>query len=198
TYQAANHPASPLDALSPSGLNAALVTIAQPIRQAAPRPISRRSERAPASGPTPKPANALGRTQPFEPEKRLIPAREFLMGSNPHQEAYARDDEHPQHRLQLPADYLAKTPVPTAQSRALVAATGRQAPHGWTKRTPPRGEEGQPMVKVSWYDARDDCRWLSEVIGRGYGLASEAEREKAARDTDGRLYPGGDRWDAWR
>ena len=58
----------------------------------------------------------------------LIPAGEFLMGSDPQQDEDAHDDEQPQHRLYLPDYYLAKTPVTNAQYRAFVRATGREAP----------------------------------------------------------------------
>ena len=85
-----------------------------------------------------------------------------------------------------------------AQYRAFVAATGREAPDGWTNRAPARGEEDHPVVHVSWYDARDYCQWLSEVTGRSYALPSEAEWEKGARGTDGRIYPWGNQWDATR
>jgi formylglycine-generating enzyme required for sulfatase activity len=49
-YQAANNPVTPLDALSPSALNAKLVKIAQQIREVATRPIAVRPKGAGASG----------------------------------------------------------------------------------------------------------------------------------------------------
>jgi formylglycine-generating enzyme required for sulfatase activity len=134
----------------------------------------------------------------FEPEMILIPAGEFLMGSDPQQDGGADDDEQPQHRLYVPEFYLAKTPVTNAQYQVFVAATGRAAPQGWTNRAPPRGAEDHPVVHVSWYEARDYCQWLTEVTGRRYGLPSEAEWEKGARGTDGRLYPWGNQWEATR
>jgi formylglycine-generating enzyme required for sulfatase activity len=36
------------------------------------------------------------------------------------------------------------------------------------------------------------CRWLTETTGRAYRLPSDAEWEKAARGTEGRIYPWGD------
>jgi formylglycine-generating enzyme required for sulfatase activity len=128
----------------------------------------------------------------------LIPAGEFLMGSDPQHDETAIRDEQPQHRLCLPDYYLAKTPVTNEQYRVFVRATGHWTPRSWTKRSPPHGEEDHPVVNVSWYDARDYCQWLSEMTGRGYRLPSEAEWEKGARGTDGRIFPWGDQWDATR
>jgi formylglycine-generating enzyme required for sulfatase activity len=186
-YQAANNPATPLDALSPAALNAELVKIARQIRDAATRPTTP----APASQPLVEPLRPL---QPFEPEVILIAAGEFLMGSDPQLDEDAEDREQPQHRLYLPEYYLAKTPVINGQYRAFVLATGHDPPKHWTYRRPPSSEEDHPVVRVSWYDAKAYCQWLSEVTGRGYSLPSEAEWEKAARGTDGRIYPWGNRW----
>jgi formylglycine-generating enzyme required for sulfatase activity len=194
-YQAANDPAKPLDSLSPAQVNVELVKIAQKIKEAVTRPVAPRPERSRASASSQTRGEPLRPIQPFEPEMILIPAGEFLMGSDPQQDEAAQDNEQPQHRLYLPDYYLAKTPVTNTQYRAFVLATSREAPNGWVNRAPPRDEEDHPVVQVSWYDARDYCQWLSELTGRGYGLPSEAEWEKAARGTDGRIYPWGDQWE---
>jgi len=134
----------------------------------------------------------------FEPEMVLIPAGEFLMGSDPSVDKRARDDEQPQHTLCLPDYYLAKTPVTNAQYAAFVQATGHQQPEHWKGGKPPKGKEDHPVVYVSWHEAVTYCGWLSEVTGRPYRLPSEAEWEKGARGTDGRIWPWGNRWDATR
>src|SRR5262245_43875287 len=90
--------------------------------------------------------------QPFDPEMLLIPAGEFLMGSDPRRDKVATGNEQPQHRLLLPDYYLAKTPVTQAQYREFVRATGHRAPEGWTNRAPPHGAEDHPVAYVTWYD----------------------------------------------
>jgi len=42
------------------------------------------------------------------------------------------------------------------------------------------------------------CQWLSGETGQPFRLPTEAEWEKAARGTDGRIYPWGDGWDKTR
>ena len=132
---------------------------------------------------------------PFEPEMILITAGEFLMGSHPQKDKEAQSYEQPQHKLYLPEYWIAKTPATNAQYAAFVKATGYQAPQHWQNGKIPRGKEAHPVVYVLWDDAMAYCKWLAEATGKLYTLPSEAEWEKAARGTDGRIYPWGNTFD---
>jgi formylglycine-generating enzyme required for sulfatase activity len=120
-------------------------------------------------------------------EMVLVPSGEFWMGS---EDKDADPDERPRHRMFLNAFYIDKFPVTNAQYRAFVAATGHDEPEFWTH----PGFEGtnQPVVGVSWEDARAYCRWAAKR------LPTEAEWEKAARGTEGQKYPWGEEWDPTR
>jgi formylglycine-generating enzyme required for sulfatase activity len=152
--------------------------------------------------PTSEPVRptVMERVQPFEPEMILIPGGEFLMGSDPRIDKLAQDNERPQHTLYLPDYYLAKTPVTNAQYVAFVQATGHRRRGGghWEGGKPPTGKEDHPVVNITWHDAVAYCRWLAQVTGKSYRLPSEAEWEKGARGSDGRIYPWGNQWDAKR
>jgi formylglycine-generating enzyme required for sulfatase activity len=66
-------------------------------------------------------------------------------------------------------------------------------PYLWHERHP-EGRDRHPVVLVSLDDALAYARWRSQQEGRRYRLPTEAEWEKAARGTDGRYFPWGNRW----
>ncbi len=135
---------------------------------------------------------------PFEPETILIPAGPFLMGSPPGEDV--PDYETLQHEVNLPDYRIGKFPITNAQYAEFIRQTKRLiAPEaGWEGQTPLPGKLNHPVAGVTWYEALAYCEWLSEHTGRAYTLPSEAQWEKAARGTDGRIYPWGNRWDASR
>ena len=124
-----------------------------------------------------------------------IPAGEFLMGSDKRKDKEARDNELPQHRVRLEEYAIGKYPLTVAEYGMFVEATHRAAPRDWdTQKKRPE----HPVVYVSWEDVQAYAKWLGEVTGEKWRLPSEAEWEKAARGTDGRIYPWGNEWDASR
>lgn len=118
-----------------------------------------------------------------------IPAGPFLMGSDT-----GRGDEAPAHEVDLPAFEIDKFEVTNADFARFVEATGyktdaEKAGVANTWRAYAQGKDNHPVVKVSWNDAVAYCQWL------GKRLPTEAEWEKAARGTDGRVYPWGNEYD---
>ncbi len=112
---------------------------------------------------------------------------------------------------------IAVTPITNRQYAAFVTATGYPAPqvsratwdsyglihpyartrrYAWVDARPPAGREQHPVVLVSQADARAYAAWLSRSTGRSWRLPSELEWEKAARGTDGRRFPWGEKFRA--
>jgi formylglycine-generating enzyme required for sulfatase activity len=105
-----------------------------------------------------------------------IPAGSFLMGS-PAGEPERAKSEGPQHQVQVPAFELGNCEVTFEQWDACVTAGGcthRPADQGWGRGT-------RPVIDVSWGDAQEYVKWLSNQTGKHYRLPSEAEWEYAAR-----------------
>ncbi len=116
----------------------------------------------------------------------LVPGGEFVMGST-------TAGEDPPHRLQIDAFYIDRYEVTNGRYQKFIEATRHRAPQHivdpnydlWTGKTPAPGVADLPVINVDWYDAAAYCRWA------GKRLPTEAEWEKAARGTDGRVYPWG-------
>ena len=134
--------------------------------------------------PTDTPPPQVGTT-----EMILIPAGPFIMGSDTDD-----PDETPQRQVDLPAFEIDLFEVTNAQFATFVKATGHQTDEekeggaGW-RSFYGEGKDNHPAVKVSWNDAVAYCQWA------GKRLPTEAEWEKAARGTDGWVYPWGNDWD---
>jgi formylglycine-generating enzyme len=119
-----------------------------------------------------------------------VPAGEFEMGG---EGGNSTPDEGPKHKVSLDAFLIGKYEVTNAQYHAFVKATGHRVPENccdpkynlWKGDTLPAGIEELPVINVSWDDAVAFCKWS------GARLPTEAEWEKAARGTDGRIYPWG-------
>ena len=154
-----------------------------------PTQIARAATSTPATGSTP---TALPATITWQKDGKtmvLVPAGEFLMGSTD-ADTDADSDEKPQHKVYLDAFYIDQTEVTNAEYKRFVDATGHRAPDHWTNGQIPAGLENHPVVYVSWEDANAYAQWA------GKRLPTEAEWEKAARGTDGRIYPWGNTWDS--
>jgi formylglycine-generating enzyme required for sulfatase activity len=135
-----------------------------------------------------------------------IPAGSFLMGSPP-DEPERFDSEGPQHEVTLASFFISQTPITQAQ---WLAVAEWQSPEGekWERelkanpsRFQPKDEadekkesygsfrllEGEassdqrPVEQVSWEDAMEFCRRLSQRTGRHYTLPSEAQWEYACQ-----------------
>jgi formylglycine-generating enzyme required for sulfatase activity/energy-coupling factor transporter ATP-binding protein EcfA2 len=144
-----------------------------------------------------------------------IPPEPFLMGSTPKLAKYP--DEEPHFKCQLIREpyRISRYPITVQQYRLFVEAKGYLERKYWTEAgwkwrasknvTGPKeyGEVYQtpnhPQVGVSWYEAAAYCRWASEALGLPgltIRLPREAEWERAARHTDGRIYPWGNEEEA--
>jgi formylglycine-generating enzyme required for sulfatase activity len=134
---------------------------------------------------------------PAEPEKPavipgemvLIPAGDFILGTNDKE-----SPAYPQQTVNLPAFWIDKYEVTNAEFLDFSIAnsySGEGAKEGKDWRaffTPDKARN--PVVYITWNDALAYCK------AKGKRLPTELEWEKAARGTDGRRYPWGDKWES--
>jgi formylglycine-generating enzyme required for sulfatase activity len=126
----------------------------------------------------------------------LVPAGPFLYGPDKTQ-------------VELPAFYIDRYEVSQQDYARFIAHMRRTGDHLPCHASEPAGKRqgqhiplrwglpylsdpGYPVVGLDYWDAYAYARWV------GKRLPTEEEWEKAARGTDGRLYPWGDEWDPMR
>ncbi len=125
-----------------------------------------------------------------------VPQGSFWMGSTT-DDRYAYQSEMPQREVTLDAFWIDATEVTNARYAACVEAGACRPPtaFGMIKKnsmTRPSYYDNPdyadfPVVYVDWESAQTFCQWA------GKRLPTEAEWEKAARGTDGRMFPWGNK-----
>jgi len=147
-----------------------------------------------------------------------VPEGEFIMGADP-ATLGINPDELPAHSVYLDAFWIDQTEVTNIMYAQFLNEIGNQEEGGtfWLDAEDPnvglvlregvwiprsdyqKGERYDfstttnfPVFEVTWYGARAYCDWA------GKRLPTEAEWEKAARGTDGRIYPWGNSDDECR
>ncbi len=119
--------------------------------------------------------------------------------------------------VKLDRYFIMRTPVTNRDYGVFLAETGHRRPtvskktwdgyglihpyrravhYIWQSSSPPKSRLDHPVVLVSYGDVSAFAQWLSEKTGQTWRLPTEAEWEKAARGTDGRLFPWGNSFDA--
>ncbi|MBZ0274885.1 MAG: SUMF1/EgtB/PvdO family nonheme iron enzyme [Anaerolineae bacterium] len=110
-------------------------------------------------------------------EMVLVPIGSFLMGSN-----NGDSDEQPMLTQTIDSPYwIDKTEVTRGQYMLCVAARACSE----TPESDSSTRDTQPINRVTWFQARDFCKW------RNARLPTETEWEYAARGPNGWIYPWG-------
>jgi formylglycine-generating enzyme required for sulfatase activity len=126
-----------------------------------------------------------------------VPGGIFTMGSDKARDKDAEDHEMPQYPVEVGAFAIGQHPVTVAEYACAVRANAVRMPPesngvDWYKQLT---HPDHPVVCISWNDALAYARWLAIVTIQSWRLPTEAEWEKAARGTDGRIYPWGNTFD---
>ena len=111
----------------------------------------------------------------------FVPAGDFMMGCNEQVDKQCAKEERPYHKVYLDAFYIDKFLVTQGDYNECVNSGKCSA----NEKLNHFSGDRQPLVGVTWNDANTYCKWA------GKRLPTEAQWEKAARGTDGRVYPWG-------
>ena len=202
---------------------ATALTATAPTATASPSP---QRDTLPPLGPVPAPVNSapamhltttrlddlgyrgynVGGVECILPPVCPVPAGVFTMGSDKSRDKEARDHDSPQYLVDVDGFAIGQHPVTIAEYACAVRANAVREPlqagivgsgyrPDWQMQ---QTHPDHPVVCVPWNDVIAYCRWLAKITGQRWRLPSEAEWEKAARGTDGRIYPWGDTFDKSR
>ena len=136
----------------------------------------------------------------------LIPGGEFYMGSSVEEimevkKAYGKRDmyrdypfdaESPKRKMHLNAFYIDRHEVTNGAYYEFVKATGHRQPRHWKEGKPKDDQLDHPVSYVSQLDAAAFAQWA------GKRLPTAEAWEKAARGTDGRVFPWGNAFDPFK
>jgi formylglycine-generating enzyme required for sulfatase activity len=158
TPEPAVTPRAPQAPSKPTEAPATATPSAPPSKPTAPAQIE--TPKVSAIPPTPVPTL-------LTPEMIPIPGNSFAMGSG--------DDvsEKPVHRVTIKPFAIGKFPVTVREWNQCVVA--KACSYVAT------GKDEAPVTNISWDDAQEFVRWLSQVSQKTFRLPSEAEWEYAAR-----------------
>jgi iron(II)-dependent oxidoreductase len=128
----------------------------------------------------------------------MIPEGHFLVGTGEKQikelaQAYGYhrswfSSEAPQRKVFLPGFMIDKYPVTNSQFARFRKSANYPANGVWKNEKVARLLPHHPVSGITWHDAAEYARW------KGKRLPTEAEWEKAARGTQGYIFPSGDRF----
>jgi len=131
-------------------------------------------------------------------EMVFIPGGEFIMGTSEEEIQRLAQEydvhpslfkyEQPQRKIYVKSFLIDRYPVTNAEYKKFIDATGHRPPRTWVNGQYPKGQDDYPVTGVTWNDAAAYAKWA------GKRLPTAEEWEKAARGTDGRTYPWGNKW----
>ncbi|WP_177418163.1 formylglycine-generating enzyme family protein [endosymbiont of Lamellibrachia barhami] len=116
-----------------------------------------------------------------------IPAGEFLYG-----------DER--EKRYLDSFQISRYPVTNAQYQTFILAGGYESDEWWEGLKKPGrlvsewDQPNRPRTNVDWYEAVAFSRWLTVMLNQPVRLPTEEEWEKAARGSDGWVFPWGEKY----
>lgn len=129
----------------------------------------------------------------------MIPAGEFIMGTNRTDPENTHlkigtvkplyKDQQPEHKVRLDAFYIDQYEVTNREYKKFIDSVQfSELPGHWEEGTFPEGKGDLPVTNVTWREA------LTYALWAGKRLPTEAQWEKAARGTEGRLFPWGEEY----